>query len=468
MPFYCYILKCGDGSFYTGWSTHPSRRLKTHTRGKGARYTRMHPPLSLVYWEEVNSVSAALKRERQIKAYSHQQKRALADSFLPELKTALPNAKWLVRAPGRINVLGEHLDYNGGPVLPAAIDRSLWLAAKPSPDEQHHWTALDLQQTVTCNHKSILHRQDSSGNPLPDWALYPAGVVFQALKKKKTVLPITAAFNSTIPIGAGMSSSAALEVAFALLFQKTAKWKIAPMQLAELCRLAEAKYVGVDCGIMDQFACLFGVKDSILFLNTSDLSWKTVPIPANLSFVVVDSILRHSLKESGYNQRRAECEEALQLLQNILTPPPAILADVSTQQFAQHKMALRQPLRKRVRHVVEETARVHQAVQDMEEGKGKSLGKRLVQGHNSLRDLYQVSLPEIDTLVEIARQTPGCLGARIMGGGFGGGTLNLVQTDQAESFSQTVVETYHKQTGLQAAALVCQASQGAEFFALEE
>ena len=462
LRYYCYILECADGTYYTGWTTDPSRRIRQHNQGWGARYTRMHTPVRLVYWEEVVDRSAALKREFQLKTYSHQRKAKIVELGTPRALAAVPQASWLVTAPGRVNLLGEHVDYNGGAVLPASIDRFVQAAAVPAADSVHEITALDLGETVRFSDASLEEKKDAQGNPLPAWARYPAGVAWAALQSSLPVVPLKAAFSSTIPAGAGLSSSAAIEVAFGLAWKAAGRWKLDDMSLAQLCLKAEREYVGLNCGLMDQFACLFGREGHALFFDTAALSWEALPIPDGLSLVVADSGIRHSLTHSGYNERRSECEEALALLQRVIDPAPASLADITLDQLYRVSSVLPEILQKRVRHVVEECARVKLAVDLLRNGDMKAFGKLMEDGHASLRDLYEVSLPELDYLAETAAQVSGCLGARLTGGGFGGCTINLVETSRVEAFASQLIEKYHQQFGLNVEVLTCKPAGGAQ------
>lgn len=462
MRYFCYILECADGTYYTGWTVDPSRRVRQHNLGRGARYTRMHKPVKLVYWEEVADRSAALKREVQLKTYPHQKKAKIVEANTHQALTAVPQASWLVTAPGRVNLLGEHVDYNGGAVLPAAIDCYVQAAVMPAVNGLNEVQALDLGETAVFSNASLMERKDIQGKPLPAWACYPAGVAWSALQNSLPVVPIKGAFHSTIPAGAGLSSSAAIEVAFGLAWKASGRWKLDDMSLAQLCLKAEREYVGLNCGLMDQFACLFGQEGHALLFDTSTLAWEMLPIPSGISLVVVDSGIRHSLTHSGYNDRRKECEEALAILKKVIDPAPASLADISPGQFMAASVHLPQTLRKRAQHVVEECARVKKASDLLRKGDVKTFGELMAAGHESLRDLYEVSLPELDYLVETARQLPGCLGSRLTGGGFGGCIINLVETSQVETFTAQIQECYTRQFGLKADVLTCLAAGGAQ------
>ena len=371
----------------------------------------------------------------------------------------LSHAQFLSTAPGRVNLLGEHVDYNDGMVLPAAINRAVRLAAKPASNDLVTLHAIDLNQSVRFNFDRLAAKLDSNGQPLPSWALYPAGTAWSL---QQAGLPLTAfegAFTSDIPIGAGLSSSAAVEVAFAALWQKLGHWQVDGVKLAQLCQQGENRYVGVNSGLMDQFASVNGVAGHALYFDTRSLFWEPVPLPPGSVIVVADSGVRHSLATSAYNDRRASCEQALSLLSPHL-PGIRALRDVSPADFACYAGLLPEITRMRAQHVVDECYRVAQAVPLLKAGDVAAFGQLMLACHISLRDLYQVSCPELDTLVELAMALPGCWGARLTGAGFGGCTVNLVQEAQADGFIQALKEGYFQKTGRQAEVYLCQASQG--------
>lgn len=366
---------------------------------------------------------------------------------------------FLVRGPGRVNLLGEHVDYNGGPVLPAAIEQSVWIAADESGSEQINIHALDLNEQVSFRLEDLNERQDREGQALPTWALYPAGVAWVLSKNGLTIKGINAAFSSNIPMGSGLSSSAAIEVAFAVLWQTLGGWSCDRLKLALLCQQAENQYVGVACGIMDQFATACGVKDHALYFDTRSLEWRPAPLPGGTVLVIADSGMRRSLTSSGYNDRRAACEEAVRLLQKF-KPEMTCLRDISSQEFAAYGEYLPPLIRKRAEHVVKEIARVESAVNALEREDTRAIGALMFAGHVSLRDNFEVSIPELDCLVSLARTLPGCIGARLTGAGFGGCTINLVRVTQVDEFIAGLERGYLEQTGKHAKVYSCHASEG--------
>jgi galactokinase len=371
----------------------------------------------------------------------------------------LPPAHYMVSAPGRVNLLGEHVDYNDGIVLPVAIDRVIRISANPRDDRLMRLHALDLNQSVSISLDQLDQKKDASGKGLHSWAMYPAGVAWVLQNHGYVVKGIEAWFTSNVPIGAGLSSSAAVEVAFATLWKALGGWNADQMTIARLCQEAENKYVGVNCGLMDQFASAHGVEGHALCLDTRSLEWRTVPMPQDVVVVIADSKVRRSLATSAYNERRASCEEAVRQLRQDL-PEIRALRDVTPEQFNHYKHHLPEIVRMRAQHVVEEIARVEAAIRKLESGDSTGFGRLMFEGHASLRDLYEVSVRELDVLVDTARELPGCLGARLTGAGFGGCTVNLVQEAHAEAFIRQLKEKYLKAAGKSADIYLCRPSQG--------
>jgi galactokinase len=365
------------------------------------------------------------------------------------------------RAPGRVNLLGEHVDYNFGIVLPAAINRVVTLAASPTSDGMVTLYAHDLDAQETFKLSEIDKRSNAEGNPLPGWALYPAGVVWSLQRAGLPLYGMQVVYASDVPIGAGLSSSAAVEVAFATTWQALSGWKIDKLSLAKLCQRAENEYVGVSSGLMDQFASACGVEGHVLCFDTRSLEWMPLKMPPGTAIVIADSGIRRNLVASGYNDRRAACEQAVELLRKYL-PGIQSLRDVSTVEFAAYRQYLPPEIAKRAEHVVKEIHRVDQAIIALNRGDARMFGGFMFASHKSLRDLYEVSLPELDSLVEIARGLPGIYGARLTGAGFGGCTVNLVEEKNATTFIRGLQEGYRVKTGRETEVYLCKASSGAE------
>jgi galactokinase len=373
----------------------------------------------------------------------------------------------VARTPGRVNLLGEHVDYSDGWVLPAAIDRFVWLCASPSSSTILSLHALDIGESCRFDLTDLGGNLDLAGDPLPEWARYPAGVAWSLLKDGLAINGMRCVLTSDIPIGAGLSSSAAVEVAFATAWQALSDWSLGPMRLAQLCQRAENEYVGVQCGLMDQFSCVHGIKDHAIFFDTRTLEWEPVPLPPNVAVVIADSGIRRSLGESAYNQRRKACERAMRLLSDRL-PEIVALRDVSMKQLREHEQALPPSLRPIAQHVVGECERVRRGVELLKAGDVHGFGRLMLEGHASLRDLYEVSSPELDALVEIATGLPGCFGARLTGAGFGGCTVNLVEASKVPSFSKRLASEYQRSLGREAKVWSTRAADGAKLTQLSQ
>ena len=366
----------------------------------------------------------------------------------------------VARAPGRVNLLGEHVDYNGGFVLPAAIDRATWVAFSPSPSEHTTVLAVDVAQEAVIAPETLQAKTDTHDAPLPAWAQYPAGVMCALAQAGHATPAMQAVFSSDVPSGAGLSSSAALELAFGVAWQQLGGWSIPPMDLALLGQRAENQYVGVNCGIMDQFASACGQKDRLLYLDCRSLEWRSVPLPEDLAIVIADTTVRHALTTSAYNNRRSACEAAVRLLGQAL-PGIQTLRDVSPMDFNRLAGSLPVEVARRARHVVEEIARTETAVGYLENGQIGEFGRLMNDCHASLRDLNEVSCPELDAMAAIAQSLPGCYGARLTGAGFGGCTVNLVAQEAAQGFTQALAAGYERQTGRHPEIYICRASDGA-------
>ncbi len=371
-----------------------------------------------------------------------------------------PNSQYLITAPGRVNLLGEHVDYNDGIVLPAAIDRCVKLAASARSGRIVTLHALDLKQSTSFSLDHLDEKVNTAGQRLPNWALYPAGIAWMLEQQGIRVQALEASFTSNVPMGSGLSSSAAVEVGFAVLWQTIGGWELDRMTLSKLAQAAENRYVGVNCGLMDQFACANGVENHALYFDTRTLAWHPVPLPPGSVIIIADSKMRRSLGNSAYNERRASCEEAVRLLRARL-PHIRALRDVSVDDFKKYGSLLPAEVHQRAQHVVEEIARVNQAADYLAAGDAAAFGKLMFDCHASLRDLYEVSIPELDKLVEIAAGLPGCLGARLSGAGFGGCTVNLVKEEAAEGFIAGLKEGYQRACDKQAEVYLCRASRGA-------
>lgn len=366
----------------------------------------------------------------------------------------------VARAPGRVNLLGEHVDYNDGFVLPAAIDRATYLAFSPAASQQTTLLALDFYEQASFSPQTIPTKTQSDSVPLPDWAHYPAGVMWSLLEERLAVPAMNAVYASNVPRGSGLSSSASVEMAFVTAWQTLGGWTLPPMRRALLGQKAENQYVGVNCGIMDQFASASGVKNRLLLLDCRTLEWQTIPLPEDTSIVIADTRVRRKLTSGEYNKRRLACEEAVRLLAQDLSGIKA-LRDVSIEDFNRLSHKLPEEVSKRARHVVEEIERTRQAPALLASGDVHSFGRLMNECHISLRDLYEVSCPELDTMVRIAQSIEGCYGARLTGAGFGGCTVNIVVREQVNAFAKVLASGYESETGYSPEIYISYPSEGA-------
>jgi galactokinase len=385
----------------------------------------------------------------------------LLDTVTEQYKKAFggKSPEFVVRSPGRVNLLGEHVDYNDGWVLPAAIDRATYLAVSKCNSALVSIGALDLNESVTFRVTETASKQDVAGKPLPDWALYPAGVAHLLGEAGLTVSGLDGVFTSDVPRGAGLSSSASVELAFAVAWRELGGWSKNGMELAQLSQRAENDYVGVNCGIMDQFACANGQSNHALLLDCRSLDWQPVPLPDDVAIVIADTMKRRELGKSEYNNRRAACEEAARTLGNIL-PGVKALRDVSVADFEKYAHLLDPLVAQRARHVVEECDRTIKAVDALKRNDITAFGVAMNESHRTLRDLYEVSCPELDAMVSAAQSLEGCYGARLTGAGFGGCAVALVANDSAESFKTELAKRYEAATGIKPEIYVCKASAG--------
>lgn len=358
----------------------------------------------------------------------------------------------IVRAPGRVNLIGEHTDYNEGFVFPVAIDRATYIAACPRSDRTVRVVSSDLNEEDAFSIDHI----ERSRRP---WHNYVRGVVLALRVAGHSLSGADLLIASDVPRGSGLSSSAALEVAVGYAFQTLNHLNIPGKELALLAQGAENNFVGVQCGIMDQLIAVLGRANHALLIDCRDLSYRTVPLPPSVAVVVCDSHIPRTLAASAYNQRRQECDMAVQLLQQWY-PGIRALRDVSEDQFAAHCEALPEPVRSRARHVVSENRRTLQGAEALEHGDVVAFGRLMNESHASLRDDYQVSLPDVDLLVETAQRLPGCYGSRLTGAGFGGCTVSLVERSDVETFSRDLLQAYRDATGRTATIYVCRASDG--------
>jgi galactokinase len=366
----------------------------------------------------------------------------------------------VARAPGRVNLIGEHTDFNDGWVFPAAIERAVYLAFAPLAEPKLEITGLDISESISLPLPSPAREAAGQSGAFPAWARYGAGVAWVLGRSGYSVSGMRGVFASTVPIGSGLSSSAALEVAFAVAFQSLGGWSASRMDLARACQQAEHAFTGVRCGLMDQFASLHGKQGSALLLDCRSLEFEEVPLPGGAALVIADTCVRHKLDEGGYNLRREQCEQAVAVLSRAY-PQVRALRDVTPEMLRAEEGRLPREALMRARHVVSEDARTVRMADLLRRGDLAGAGALMNESHASLRDLYQVSIPELDIMVEAARSLPGCFGARLTGAGFGGCTIQLVEREQAEAFTALLAEEYFRATGIQPAMLPGRPGAGA-------
>jgi len=354
----------------------------------------------------------------------------------------------LFQAPGRVNLIGDHTDYNDGFVLPAAVDRHIVVAAAPRKDNRVNVYALDVKQRDRFDLNAI------DKHPNNNWCNYIRGTAWSLQKDGHRFRGMDAVFAGDVPIGAGMSSSAALEISTGYAMLQLSGIKIDRLQLALAAQQAENEFVGIRCGIMDQFISCLGQKGHALMIDCRDLNHRRVPIPPDAVLTVVDSGVQRGLMDMEYNTRRAECETAAQHFH------VKALRDVDEETFRKKANDLSPVVRRRARHVVTENARTLTGADTLEKGDLQRFGQLMIASHTSLRDDFEVSRSELDLLVDMAVNTKGVYGARLTGAGFGGCVIALATQDAVDTLSAAVFKKYAPATGREPSVYLCSASDG--------
>jgi len=360
----------------------------------------------------------------------------------------------IFRAPGRVNLIGEHTDYNDGFVMPVAIQLSTWVAISPRDDDKMVVHSENYGETVEYD-RSRQHGSCDLHAGVPVWSRYVFGTAAVLEEMAHSVRGANILVHTQIPIGAGLSSSAALEVAVGYALLNLSGSSLGLTDLALACQRAEHEFVGVRCGVMDQMIACCGSLQHALMLDTRTLCYELVPLSDQASVIVCNTMVKHDLALGSYNTRRAECEAAAKLFGRTLR-------DVTFTDLEKSQARFPENIYKRARHVVSENARVRSASSALKHGNLAEFGKLMAESHCSLRDDYQVSCPELDMMVELASELDGVYGARMTGGGFGGCTVNLVRADTAEGFRNRIAEQYRKATGLQPDVYICTAAAGVQ------
>lgn len=363
----------------------------------------------------------------------------------------------IFRAPGRVNLIGEHTDYNDGFVMPVALELSTLVAIGARDDcrvtvystNLGEWAEFSLDENIA--------------KPTGHWSDYVRGVAGVLCGGGIPISGANVMIGGDVPIGSGLGSSASLEVACALAFLASCKSSMARVVLAESCQRAEHQYVGTQCGIMDQFVACFGNCDKALMLDCRSLEHEYILLDPEVRIVICNTRIRHELATSEYNRRRFDCESGVRQLAAKLTAPIQSLRDVSLEDLDRCREDLPEVIYRRCRHVVTENARVQRAGIALRKADMREFGALMYQSHKSLREDYEVSCAELDLMVDLAKAVPGVYGARMTGGGFGGCTVNLVRADSAEVFKEVIEREYQRAQGLQAEVYVCKAADGACF-----
>jgi galactokinase len=360
----------------------------------------------------------------------------------------------LYRAPGRVNLIGEHTDYNGGFVLPAALEQCTWIAAAPRPGRRLRAHSLRAGETLEFD------LDDPAPQPRHDWSDYVRGVAVMLERDHNRPSGADLVIDSDVPVGAGLSSSAALEVATGFALLDCAGIAVDRTRLALSAQRAENEFVGMRCGVMDQFASCHGAADRALLIDCRSLEFRLTPIDPSVRLVICNSMVHHELAGSEYNRRREQCEAGMAVL-SVKVPGARELRDITLDDLARYGGALSELVLRRCRHVVTENDRVVRAADALAAGAVEECGRLMSASHLSMRDDYEISCREIDILVELASRIEGVLGARMTGGGFGGCTINLVRAEAVERFAAEIVPGYRAATGLTAPLLVCRPGAGA-------
>ena len=356
---------------------------------------------------------------------------------------------YIVRAPGRVNLIGEHTDYNDGFVMPLAIDRAAFIALRPRDDKRVLAISLDMDD------RRQFALDDLRPPAEPEWIDYLIGVAWVLQERGYALRGWEGVVSGDVPIGSGLSSSAALELAVARAFHCVSDFEWQPAAMALACQRAENEWLGVNCGIMDQMISASGVRDRALLIDCRSLETQSAPLPSGTAVVILDTDTRRGLVDSKYNERREQCEAAARHFG--LTA----LRDISSAEFAKRAHELDELSRARARHVIAENERTLRARDAMNSGDAAALGQLMIESHISLRDDFDVSSPALDAIVDCAKADESCFGARMTGAGFGGCAVALVEADDAPGFVERVSKCYIAATGNQPALYITQASGGA-------
>lgn len=363
----------------------------------------------------------------------------------------------MVKAPGRVNLIGEHTDYNDGFVLPMAIDKNSVMLSSPTKDNVVSIYADNYDSLVSF---SLDNPDNIEYDREHKWSNYQRGVIKILKVKGYDMHGMYALLWGDVPIGAGLSSSASVEAATVLTLNTLWDLYISSLDMIKFAKQAENEFIGVNCGIMDQFAALLSRRNHALLLDCRSLEYEYIPAK-DAHFVICDTKVKRELSNSKYNERRQECQEGVEILKKWL-PNAKALRDVTVEDFTKHERGLPLPIRNRVEHVVKENDRVMMGVKFLKEGNFEDFGQLMYESHDSLKNLYEVSCYELDLIVDIAKETSGVLGARMTGAGFGGCVIVLIEEQAIENFKTKVTSKYKKEKGLEPGIHEVAASDGAK------
>jgi galactokinase len=358
------------------------------------------------------------------------------------------------RAPGRVNLIGEHTDYNDGFVLPAAIQFGTRVAIAPAPSRYI------TVRSENVSEEFVLDPNEREPTPRHDWTDYIRGVAVILQRNGLRVNSANVLIDGDVPLGSGLSSSASLEVATALALLANGEYSTGPKEIALLCQRAENEFVGARCGIMDQFTACHATASHALLLDCRSLEHRQIPLPERVTMAVSNTMVKHELASGEYNRRREQCEEGVRVLSQFL-PGISALRDVTLEQLDRFGGELDPVVLRRCRHAISENARVLSSEAALQRGDLTEFGKLMRCSHCSLREDYEVSSPELDVMADAAYQIEGVYGSRMTGGGFGGCAVSLVGAAHAENFARAMCDAYLKATGIRCEIYLCTAADGA-------
>lgn len=385
----------------------------------------------------------------------------MKDEFLKEFRKLFQKeATGLFYCPGRVNLIGEHIDYNGGKVMPCAIARGTYLAVTKNTDKKIRFASLDFPE------KAEIRIQTSFTKGGKQWYNYPLGVFNYLVQNGYEISGVDLLFTGDLPVGAGLSSSASIEVLTFFALNELFGFDISKTEIALASKTVENEFIGVSCGIMDQFAVAMGKKEHAVLLDCDTLNYEYIPFEINdYSLLIVNTNKQRSLADSKYNERFTECGAALKALKQGVTIEKLCEMDMETFEANRH-LIKNETLEKRARHVVGENERVRKAVDALREGDISSFGALMFHSHQSLKEYYEVSGVELDTIVEFASRFEGCIGARMTGAGFGGCAIALVKNDKVKDFIKQLNKTYKTKTGYDPSVFESGAEEGVRMIKL--